>query len=103
LRDRSADFASADCVVLGASFDTAAENKAFADAQVFGYRLLSDVDRKAGTLYQAVRAPDDPYAGFALRVAYLIDSEGTIRKAYQVTDVTGFAGEVLCDLADGVI
>jgi peroxiredoxin Q/BCP len=83
---------------LGASFDTPEENKAFADAQGFGYRLLSDVDRRVGTLYEVTRAPGEQNAGYAQRIAYLIDPGGTISKAYQVGDVGGFAALVLADL-----
>jgi peroxiredoxin len=85
--------------VLGASFDTSAENRAFAEAESFGFQLLSDVDRAVGRRYEAVRAPDAEYADFAMRIAYLIDPEGTIRRSYEVTDVDGFAGQVLDDLA----
>jgi len=46
-----------------------------------------------------VREPGEPYAEFAQRIAYLIDPEGVIRKAYQVTDVAAFADDVLGDLA----
>ncbi len=90
--------AAAGGVILGASFDTPEDNKAFAEAQQFGFRLLSDVDRKVGTQYQVTRPADDERANFALRIAYLIDPEGTIRKSYEVTDVSGFAAEVLDDL-----
>ena len=84
--------------MLGASFDTPAENLAFADDQNFGFRLLSDVDRSVGTAYEVVRPADDPYPDFPLRVAYLIDPEGVIRRSYLVKDVAGFAGQVLDDL-----
>ena len=83
---------------MGASFDTPEENKAFAEDQEFDYRLLSDVDREVGVLYEVTRAPDEERANYALRIAYLIDPDGTIRKAYQVSDVSGFADEVLEDL-----
>jgi peroxiredoxin Q/BCP len=86
--------------VLGASFDPPGDNKAFADAQRFGFRLLSDVDRSVGRAYEAVRAPDEQYADMALRVAYLIDPDGVIRRAYQVSDVDGFADQVLADLEE---
>jgi peroxiredoxin Q/BCP len=85
-------------VVLGASFDTPDENKAFADAQSFPYRLLSDVDKAVGTKYEAVRPADDKLANFAARVAYLIDPDGMIRRAYDVTDVNSFAAQVIDDL-----
>jgi peroxiredoxin Q/BCP len=85
-------------VVLGASFDTPEENRAFAEDQHFGFRLLSDVDRTVGAAYEVVRAPDAQYSDFPLRIAYLIDPEGAIRRSYEVKDVGGFAGEVLADL-----
>ena len=99
LRDRAADFRTADCVVIGISFDSPEDNKAFADAQQFGFRLLSDVDRQVGGRYEVVRSGDDQYAGFPLRLSYLIDPEGVIRRAYVVADVAGHAGAVLEDLA----
>ena len=85
-------------MVLGASFDTPEENKAFADAQSFNYRLLADVDKAVGTQYEVVRPADDKLANFAARIAYLIDPDGVIRRAYDVTDVNGFAGQVIDDL-----
>jgi peroxiredoxin Q/BCP len=94
----SADFATANCVVLGASFDTPEENKAFADAQSFDFRLLSDVDRSVGGQYEAAKAPDEPYPDFPKRIAYLIDPDGVIRQSYEVKDVAGFAAQVLGDL-----
>lgn len=59
---------------------------------------MSDVDRAVGTQYEATREPEHKYASFALRVAYLIDPDGVIQRAYDVTDVAGFADEVLADL-----
>ena len=99
LRDRADDLRRADCVVLGASFDTPADNKAFAEEQAFGFALLSDVDRRVGRQYEVARQADDQYAAFPLRVSYLIAPDGVIRRAYAVTDVAGHAAEVLRDLA----
>jgi peroxiredoxin len=84
--------------VLGASFDTPEDNRVFDEAEHFGFRLLSDVDQRVGELYQVTRPAGDERAGFALRVAYLIDPGGIIRKAYEVTDTSGFAQQVLDDL-----
>ncbi len=89
---------AADAVVFGASFDTVAENKAFAEAEQFPFRLLADTDRSVGQGYDVLRPPNDEYADYAQRVAYLIDPEGTIRRSYDVTDVEGFASMVLADL-----
>jgi peroxiredoxin Q/BCP len=85
--------------VLGASFDTPEENKAFADAEGFGFRLLSDLDRSVGRRYEVVRPAGDEYADYAMRIAYLIDPDGTIRQSFEVTDVGGFAETVLSALA----
>ena len=85
--------------MLGASFDTVEENRAFEDAQGFGFQLLSDVDRRVGSAYQVTRPPDEKYASLPLRISYLIDPEGVIRRAYTVTDVGAHADDVLDDLA----
>lgn len=84
--------------MLGASFDTEAENRAFATAQSFGFPLLSDTGRSVGAAYEVVRPPEDPYPDYPRRIAYLIDPEGVIRESYAVTDVDGFADAVLSDL-----
>jgi peroxiredoxin len=84
--------------VLGASFDTPADNQAFAHAQHFGFRLLSDGDRSVGSRYEVTRPADDERANFALRIAYLIDPDGIIQKGYEVTDVDSFAAEIVGDL-----
>jgi thioredoxin-dependent peroxiredoxin len=84
--------------VLGASFDSTEDNRAFAEAESFGFRLLSDTDRSVGRAYDAARPDDDPLASLPLRVSYLIDPEGVIRRAYTVTDTSGHAAAVLADL-----
>ena len=84
---------------MGASFDTPAENKAFAAAQEFPYRLLSDTDQAVGRAYGVTRAGDDQYSQFARRLSFLIDPEGVIRRVYTVADVAGHADEVLADIA----
>jgi len=88
-----------DCVVLGASFDATDANKAFREKYDFPYRLLSDVDEQVGVAYE-VRDPGTEKVQFAKRIAYLIDPVGTIARAYEVSDVLDFAGEVLADLAE---
>lgn len=85
--------------MFGISFDTPADNKAFAEAQSFAYPLLSDSDKAVGTQYQTVRDPDHKFANFPERHSYLIDPSGTISKVYNVTDPGTHADEVLKDLA----
>lgn len=84
--------------MLGASFDTIEENRAFAEAESFAFRLLSDVDRAVGRAYGAARDDDDPLASLPKRVSYLIDPDGIVRRAYTVSDTAGHAAEVLADL-----
>lgn len=86
--------------MLGASFDTPTENKAFREAQSFTYPLLSDVDHRVGKSYEVVRSPDHQYANYPERFSYLIDPAGIIRRAYNVTDVAGHAAVVVADLAE---
>lgn len=86
--------------MLGASFDTPEDNKTFADAESFGFRLLSDTDRAVGRQYEVERQPDEQYADYPMRIAYLIDPEGTIREAFEVGDVEGFASKVLADVGE---
>ena len=85
-------------MILGASFDTIEENKAFADAEGFPYRLLSDPNKTAGERYEVVRAPDHQFANFPERFSYLIDPSGVIHAAYNVTDVAGHPQHVLDDI-----
>jgi peroxiredoxin Q/BCP len=71
-------------VVVGASFDTVEEQKAFADEQGFTYSLLSDPDRVMGAAYEAVRPADDPLAVLPYRYSYLIAPDGTIAATYDL-------------------
>ena len=62
-------------MILGASFDSVAANKAFADKFSFPFKLLSDVDRKLGMAYGASDGPSDKTAR---RISYLISPHGKI-------------------------
>jgi thioredoxin-dependent peroxiredoxin len=84
--------------VLGASFDSPADNLAFAEAQGFAFALLSDPDKVVGATYEVVRPVDHQYANFPERISYLIDPAGVIRKSYAVSDVAGHAAAVLADV-----
>lgn len=84
--------------VVGASFDTPAQNAAFAEKYGYQGRLLSDVDRAVGAAYETTRADDEPSPEFAKRRTFLIDPGGVIRRVYRVTDIAAHPGELLDDL-----
>jgi len=58
------------------SFDTPAENRAFAEKFGFGYPLLCDVDRTMGVAYGAA---DSPAAASARRIGVVVGPDGRIR------------------------
>jgi peroxiredoxin Q/BCP len=83
--------------LVGISFDVPEDNRAFAEQNGFPFRLLSDVDREVGRLYETARTPEESSPEFAKRRTYLIDPAGVIRKAYRVTDIPAHPEQVLED------
>jgi len=81
--------------VLGISFDTVKENRAFAEKFDFPFPLLSDTSRSVGLAYGACK---DAAAQHANRVSYLIGPDGKIVKAYEHVDPSKHPEEVLRDL-----
>jgi peroxiredoxin Q/BCP len=96
-RDRAPEFEEAGLEIVGVSFDTTDDNRAFAEANGFPFRLLSDTGRTVGELYETQRAPEERSPEQAKRRTYLIDPEGRIAKAYRVTDIAGHPAQVLED------
>ncbi len=93
--------------MLGASFDSVADQKTFAESEGFQYQLLSDSDKTMGAAYDAVRQKGEQYfeAGIPRRISYLISPDGKIAKAYDVEndglDLDGHAAAVLADIQAG--
>lgn len=81
--------------MLGISFDTEAENKAFAEKFDFGFPLLCDTDRKIGLAYGAAESPT---AEYPRRISYLIDPGGRIEATYPKVNPAEHPEEVLQDL-----
>jgi peroxiredoxin Q/BCP len=81
--------------VLGISFDTFEENKAFAQKFDFPYPLLCDTTREVGLAYGACK---DTNAQYANRISYLIGPDQKILKAYATVDPAKHPEEVLADL-----
>jgi peroxiredoxin Q/BCP len=82
-------------VVLGASFDDVAANRAFADKFKYPYKLLCDTDKQLGTAYHAIDTED---AGYPRRVSYLIGPDRTIVKTYDPVKPSTHPAQVLADL-----
>jgi peroxiredoxin Q/BCP len=82
--------------VLGASFDTVAANRAFAEKYQFNFPLICDTDRAVGLAYHAC---DDASAGAARRISYLIGADGKIEAAYEKVSARSHPGDVLAALA----
>jgi peroxiredoxin Q/BCP len=92
LRDHQAEFDAKNAVVLGISFDTQEENKAFADKFDFKYPLLCDTSREVGVAYGAAEAGS---TGFAKRIAIIIDPEGKVKHVDENVSPKGFAERTL--------
>jgi len=82
-------------VILGMSFDSVEENRAFAEKLAFPYKLLSDPGRAIGLGYGAADSAD---AGFAKRISYLIGADGVIVEVWASVDVKSHAQDVLAKL-----
>lgn len=95
LRDEKAAFAKKGVEILGVSFDEPRANQAFAAAESFPFRLLSDADR---TLAVAVGAADAPTQAVARRVSYLVGPDGKVRAVYDAVTPASHARDVLGDL-----
>lgn len=80
--------------MLGISFDTPEENKAFRDKFDFPYDLLCDVDRAVGRAYGAEQSDSD----YPARISYLIDPEGRIERVYAKVVPAEHPDQVLADL-----
>ncbi len=88
--------------MVGASFDTVAEQKDFAAAEGFPYPLISDPDRAIGRAYEAERDEGEDYADYPRRITYLIDPDGMIAETYDMDgrDLEAHASEVLAAIAE---
>ena len=82
-------------MILGVSFDTQAENKAFHDKFDFGYPLLCDTTRELGMAYGAADSADAKYAN---RISYIIGPDGTIEHAEKVSDINEHVSDFMSKL-----
>ena len=75
--------------ILGASFDTVADNHTFAASAGLPFPLLCDTEHVLGQAYGAGRA------GFASRITYIIDEHGSITHSFSRVNTSTHAKEVL--------
>jgi peroxiredoxin Q/BCP len=78
--------------VLGISFDSVADNRAFAEKFQFPFPLLSDTSRAVGLAYRACDKASD---GYARRFTYVIGPDGRIEQAIDTKDPGGQAAALL--------
>jgi len=83
-------------VILGVSFDTVEENRAFAEKFRFPFRLLCDTQREIGIAYGACDTAKD---GYARRISYVIGPAGAIAHVFPKVDAKSHPREVFKLLA----
>ena len=83
--------------MLGISFDSAEENRAFAEKFGYTFPLLCDTERKIGLAYGACKSSKDR---FAARLTYVIGPDGKIEQAIDTKDPKGQAAALLATATD---
>lgn len=82
-------------MLLGASFDDAAANAAFAKKHELPFALLCDTDKSLALAYGAAK---DAKAGYPSRVTVVIGADGKIERVYPRVSPKDHPSEVLADL-----
>ena len=82
-------------MVLGISFDTPAQNLAFAEKFGFPFRLLSDSTRSVALAYGAAESARDAYPR---RLTFVIGPDGRLERAIETADPAAQAAELLQSL-----
>lgn len=81
--------------MLGISFDTVADNAAFARKFDFNFPCLCDTSRAVGLAYGAC---DTATAPTAKRITYVIDPKGVVQRVYPKVNAAAHPEEILKDL-----
>lgn len=82
-RDHARDYTKLNAQILGASFDTVAENAAFVKKYDLNFPLLCDPTRTLGLAYGAC---EDAKAQYPARITYVIGADGKIERAFDKVD-----------------
>ena len=100
IRDDFHNFKKLKCKVLAVSADTVKSHKKFEEKYDLPFPILADTDKKVLEKYEALGEKSmygKKYIGI-LRMSYLIDAKGKIRKIYEKVKPEIHAKEVLEDL-----
>ncbi len=95
-RDNYSAYQAKDVVVLGVSTDDEVSHQAFTSKYNLPFPLLADVDgsiTKAYDLYSEMNG-----MGYAKRVTYVIDGQGSIIRVYDSVKTETHASDILADL-----
>ncbi len=79
-------------MIYGVSFDTAEENRAFAEKFSFNFPLLCDTERKMGLAYGAADSPSDAKAR---RVGVVVGPDGKVKEWLPKVDAGTYPQDVL--------
>ncbi len=85
-------------MILGASFDTVEDNRAFVDKHRFPFALLCDVDHRLAVAYGAAAGPDAAYPN---RITVVVGADGNVLRVYDDVAPKEHPARVLADLAAG--
>ena len=92
MRDLQAEYAAKNAVILGISFDSREDNKAFADKYQFQFPLLCDTTRSVGIAYGAA---EDAKSATARRIGVIIDPDGKVKQVDDPVTAKGYAARTL--------
>jgi peroxiredoxin Q/BCP len=101
-RDRHAEFAALDAVILGVSRDSVRSHQGFRDQHGFPFALISDGDETLCQLFDVIKLKK-LYGKESLgieRSTFLLDREGVLRRQWRKVKVAGHADAVLAALRE---
>jgi peroxiredoxin Q/BCP len=100
-RDRHADFAKHNSVILGVSRDSLRSHENFKAKQAFPFELLADTEETVCQRYDVIKEKN-MYGRKVLgveRSTFLIDAEGKLIREWRKVKVKGHVDEVLAAVA----
>ena len=88
-------YTAKNAAIVGVSFDSVEDNRAFSEKFSFNYPLLSDVERTMGMAYGAC---DDASASSARRIGVVVDGDGIVKSYEPKANARSFPADVLATL-----